>query len=143
MPKPEQQASAPEIPPEDESNATQAKAAAALTQYTEVLQQALQELHKNSYRDKDGELCVGVIPEEVRNILKLGGADGNDLIINPLMYLGYLEYKRSYWHEFTEQDVEEFILREPEGLGQWDVDRIVDDLFLSLQKPEPDLHILP
>lgn len=143
MPKPEQQASAPEIPPKDESNATQAKAAAALTQYTEVLQQALQELHKNSYRDKDGELCVGVIHEEVRNILKLGGADGNDLIINPLMYLGYLEYKRSYWHEFTEQDVEEFILREPEGLGQWDVDRIVDDLFLSLQKPESDLHILP
>jgi hypothetical protein len=143
MPKPEQQASAPEIPPEDESNATQKKAAAALTQYTEVLQRALQEMRKNSYRNKAGELCVGVIPEEVRDILKLGGADGNDLIIHPLMYLGYLEYKRSYWYEFTEQDVEEFILREPEGLGQWDVDRIVDDLFLSLQKPGPDSYILP
>ena len=143
MPKPEQQASAPEIPPKDESNATQAKAAVALTQYTEVLQRALQEMRKNSYRNKDGELCVGVIHEEARDILKLGGADGNDLIIHPLMYLGYLEYKRSYWHEFTEQDVEEFILREPEGLGQWDVDRIVDDLFLSLQKPEPDSHIIP
>ena len=143
MPKLKQQASAPETPQEDASNTTQAKAAAALTQYAEVLQRALQELHKNSYRDKDGELCVGVIHEEVRDILKLGGADGNDLIINPLMYLGYLDYKRSYWHEFTEQDVEEFILREPEGLGQWDVGRIVDDLFLSLQKPGPDSHILP
>lgn len=115
----------------------------ALAQYAEVLRRALQELHENSYRDKDGNLCVGIVHAEVQDILKVRGADGNDLIIHPLMYLGYLEYKRSYWHEFTEQDVEEFILREPEGLGQWDVDRIVDDLFLSLQKPGPDSYILP
>lgn len=64
----------------------------------------------------------------------LDNIDGNDLIIQPLMYLVYLQYKGTYWHEFDDQSVEEFILQETEDLGQWDVDFIVSDFALTLRE---------
>ena len=130
-------------PGTSDNNTPTEGATGAIAQYAEVLQRALQELRQNSHRDKEGNLCVGVIPEEVRNALKASGADGYDLIIHPLMCLGYLEYKRSYLHDFDDQYIEEFVLKEPEGLENWDTDRIIDDLFLSLREPEPGSRILP
>lgn len=128
----------------DSGHTTQAgETSHALTRYAEVLQRALQELHENSYRDKDGNLCVGIVHAEVQDILKVRGADGNDLIIHPLMYLGYLDYKRSYFHDFDEQYIEEFALKEPEGLENWDTDRIINNLFLALRAPDPGSRILP
>jgi hypothetical protein len=104
------------------------------TKYTEVLHKALQELRKKAYRDKEGNLCIGVASNELRSIPGLDGVDGNDLIIHPLMYLGYLRYKGTYWHEFDDQAVEEFILQETEDLGQWDVGFMVSDFAGALRE---------
>lgn len=104
------------------------------TKYTEVLQRALQELLKKAYRDKEGNLCIGVASNELRSIPGLDNVDGNDLIIHPLMYLGYLRYKGTYWHEFDDQAVEEFILQETEDLGQWDVGFMVSDFAGALRE---------
>jgi hypothetical protein len=104
------------------------------TKYTEVLHQALQALRKKAYRDKEGNLCIGVASNELRSIPGLDNVDGNDLIIHPLMYLGYLRYKGTYWHEFDDQAVEEFILQETEDLGQWDVGFMVSDFAGALRE---------
>lgn len=107
---------------------------ATFTKYTEVLQRALQELRKKAYRDSEGNLCIGVASNALRSVPGLDNVDGNDLIIHPLMYLGYLRYKGTYWHEFDDQSVEEFILQETEDLGQWDVDFMVSDFALALRE---------
>lgn len=104
------------------------------TKYTEVLQRALRELRKKAYRDSEGNLCVGVASNALRSVPGIDNIDGNDLIIQPLMYLGYLQYKGTYWHEFDDQSVEEFILQETEDLGQWDVDFMVSDFALALRE---------
>lgn len=107
---------------------------ATFAKYTDVLQRALQELRKKAYRDKEGNLCIGVASNALRSVPGLDNVDGNDLIIQPLMYLGYLRYKGTYWHEFDDQSVEEFILQETEDLGQWDVDFMVSDFALALRE---------
>jgi hypothetical protein len=90
----------------------------ALNNYHDLQKLVLQYLGQNAYIDHEsGELCVDIIWENLDDALQMRSCtDVYEVVIEPLMGLGYLHPKDKYWGE-NRTWVEVFSLSTPRP--QW------------------------
>ena len=104
----------------------------ALNNYHDLQKLVLQYLGQNAYIDREsGELCVSIIRENLDNALLMPDcSDAYEVVIEPLILLGYLHPKDKYWGE-NRTWVEVFSLSVPRP--QWDfwdvMERIEDAIY--------------
>ena len=105
---------------------------AALNNYHELQKLVLQYLGQNAYiNHESGELCVSIIRENLDDALLMPGcSDAYEVVIEPLIGLGYLHPKDKYWGE-NRTWVETFSLSTAKP--QWDfqdvMERVEDAIY--------------
>lgn len=106
---------------------------AALNNYHDLQKLVLQYLGQNAYIDSEsGELCVSIIRENLDDaLLTRGCSDTYEVVIEPLIILGYLHLKDKYWGE-NRTWVEVFSLSTPRpqwGNFQDVMERVEDAIY--------------